>query len=84
MLSDRPSRQFLIALLNHADLRALTSSLYNPRVLAANTILPRLYNPDRVRRRDLVQKCDAFHLFRDLRNHVARQKTADEAEQMEV
>jgi hypothetical protein len=41
-------------------------------MLVGGTNLTRLYNPDRVRRRDLVQKGDAFKLLREMRNRVNR------------
>lgn len=81
---ERGNEKFLSALLSHADHRALTSSSYNPRELVATTNLVVLYNPDRVRRRDLVQKGDAFRLFRDLRSRVLRERCASEVQLSEA
>ena len=69
---ERGDEKFLAVLLDHVDHRALTNGRYKPQTLATSTDVPRLYNPDRVRRRDLVQKNDAFKLFRVLRNAVIK------------
>lgn len=70
---ERGDEDFLLTLIAHAEQRALRSPRCAPRTLVRSVSLPRLYNPHRVRRRDLVAKGDAFRLFHEVHNRVHRE-----------
>ena len=53
--------------------RALSEPACKPSVLATGIHLHRLFKPNRVRRRDLAAKGDAFKLFRDMQGKVHRE-----------
>ena len=67
---ERGDDTFLDALLGHADQAGLTQTECKPAHLVQQIIVLKLYMPDRVQKRDLRAKGDAFGLLRELKRHV--------------
>ena len=67
---ERGDERFLETLLSHAEQRGVTEPSFKPSELVKQINVQKLYNPDRVRRRDLAASGDAFKLFRELQQKV--------------